>query len=314
MDEKWLVSAIITTHNRRDLLERAVNSVLIQTYKNLELIVIDDNSNDDTEGYCKKLIESNNSVTYIKISADETRGGNYARNKGIIAAKGELVAFLDDDDEWIPEKTEKQIKYLAMHPEVKAVSCNVKYIYDFKIGMYIDYSPLLYNKQKNDFFITSWLNTTSTIMVEKHSIVDIGLFDESIPALQECEMSYRLCLKYQVSLLNEALVNYYIFSSSGGQITSSLEKNDRAIEIIEKKFASELCKLTDEQKQRRQVVITQNRALRCLKSNKRQEYRQIVKPILKDLTKWNHCEYYLSFFMKYERIIAIKCSIKKWRS
>lgn len=88
-----LVTAIITTHNRLELLKRAIESVYAQTYKCIELIVVDEASMDGTGDYCKKL-----PLQYIFIPKAESRGGNYARNLGIKAAKGEYVAFLDEDD------------------------------------------------------------------------------------------------------------------------------------------------------------------------------------------------------------------------
>lgn len=95
-----LVSAIITTHNRLSLLKRAVESALSQTYKNIEVIVVDDASTDGTPEYCNEL-----PLRYIYIPKEESRGGNHARNLGILAAKGEYVAFLDDDDYWLPRKS-----------------------------------------------------------------------------------------------------------------------------------------------------------------------------------------------------------------
>ena len=79
------VSAIITTKNRCALLKRAVESVLLQTYKNIECIVVDDASTDETEDYCNSL----GNVVYVRIPADESRGGNYARNQGVKKAVGE---------------------------------------------------------------------------------------------------------------------------------------------------------------------------------------------------------------------------------
>ena len=88
------VSAIITTHNRLELLKRAINSVKTQTYPNIECIIVSDNSSDGTDEYCSSLDD----VIFISIPSKESRGGNYARNLGIKKSKGEYVAFLDDDD------------------------------------------------------------------------------------------------------------------------------------------------------------------------------------------------------------------------
>ncbi len=113
---KELVSAIITTHNRIDLLPRAIKSVQEQTYPSIELIVVDDASSDGTNEYCHKQ-----SLQYMHIPKEESKGGNHARNLGVLAAKGEYIAFLDDDDYWLPTKIEKQMDL------IKAKDCELVY-------------------------------------------------------------------------------------------------------------------------------------------------------------------------------------------
>lgn len=140
IDNKPLVSAIITTHNRIDLLKRAVKSVYEQTYPNIELIVVDDNSTDGTQTWC----ESQN-FHYIRIPSGESKGGNYARNLGIKASKGEYVAFLDDDDYWLPEKTEKQM-WLMMEKGDCVVYC-------FRIYEIIRKNEIILQSEEKQLFL-----------------------------------------------------------------------------------------------------------------------------------------------------------------
>lgn len=133
------VSAIITTHNRKVLLKRSIESVFSQTYPNIELIVVDDASTDGTDDYCKVL-----SLRYIYISKQESKGGNYARNLGIKAATGEYVAFLDDDDYWLPSKIEKQVTLLE-NSDCELVYCGRRLEIISKDN--IKYVDLLPNKQ-----------------------------------------------------------------------------------------------------------------------------------------------------------------------
>ena len=93
-----MVSAIVTTHNRRKLVKKAIDSVLSQTYKQIECIVVDDAGTDDTSVFLKEYIEKG-LIQYIYIPREKSKGGNHARNQGIKASKGEYIAFLDDDDE-----------------------------------------------------------------------------------------------------------------------------------------------------------------------------------------------------------------------
>ena len=111
-----LVTAVITTHKRTpELVERALKSILAQTYENIEVFVIDDSPEEyELRSAVKNMIESyaEKNVTYI--AHDKCMGACAARNTGLEAAKGEFIGFLDDDDEWLPTKLEKQ-KVLIYH-------------------------------------------------------------------------------------------------------------------------------------------------------------------------------------------------------
>ena len=104
------ISVIIPTHNRADLLPRAVRSVQNQTRAVDEIIIVSDGSTDNTEETVNALAEQDERIHLIAYHPG--RNGNYARNRGIEAATGEFIAFLDDDDEWLPRKTELQMERL----------------------------------------------------------------------------------------------------------------------------------------------------------------------------------------------------------
>ena len=111
------VSAVITTHNRCELLLKAIESVKNQTYKNIEIIVVDDASSDSTLDKCRIL----DGIKYIRINT--SKGGNYARNVGIKNSSGHYIAFLDDDDEWYPTKIEKQLGLFDKHKNKLFQTC-----------------------------------------------------------------------------------------------------------------------------------------------------------------------------------------------
>src|SRR5690625_1857772 len=112
MNKQPLVSVIIPTYKRPRMLTRALKSVLMQTYKNIEVIIVDDN--DENSEYRKQTInfmkeyKSNPIIKYIKHK--KNKGGSEARNTGIYKATGKYISFLDDDDEYMPTKIEKQVK------------------------------------------------------------------------------------------------------------------------------------------------------------------------------------------------------------
>ena len=125
MKIKPLVSVILPTHNRAHLLPRSINSVLNQTYRNLELIIIDDASKDETKLLLENLIQKDDRIKYIKNK--HNLGAPLSRNKGIKLAKGRYIAFQDSDDEWLPTKIEKQINVFMSNKDVDAVYCGITY-------------------------------------------------------------------------------------------------------------------------------------------------------------------------------------------
>lgn len=110
-----LVSCIIPTKNRPRLVEQAVQSVLSQSYRNIEIIVIDDSTNNET----RERMRSRRGIRYLK--NEKSRGASYSRNIGLREARGDVIAFLDDDDLWRPKKIEMQLALLETYP---IVSCN----------------------------------------------------------------------------------------------------------------------------------------------------------------------------------------------
>src|SRR5690348_13147078 len=106
------VSVIIPTHNRSDFLRNAITSVLNQTYQDFEIIVVDDGSTDNTSEVVANF--SDERITFIR--HDTNKGGSAARNTGILASKCDYIAFLDDDDEWLPDKLRKQMEILVASP------------------------------------------------------------------------------------------------------------------------------------------------------------------------------------------------------
>lgn len=110
-------SVIIPTYNRAHVIARSINSILQQTYQEFEIIVIDDGGNDDTEEILKKIGDTR--ISYYRTETNHGAAG--ARNEGVRLAKYDIIAFQDSDDEWHSQKLEKQMKYLAKHPEYNMV-------------------------------------------------------------------------------------------------------------------------------------------------------------------------------------------------
>ncbi|MBQ0028902.1 MAG: glycosyltransferase family 2 protein [Bacteroidales bacterium] len=235
-----LVSAVITTHNRVDLLKRAIASVLNQTYSNVECVVVDDASTDDTNVYCESL-----PINYIRISPDERRGGNYARNKGILAAKGEYVAFLDDDDYWHTNKIEEQMN-LVREKNAKVVYCGERLEFVDSDGVRCeDLLPVKWmNGDISRKILYNICTTTSCLLVEKKLLEDIGLFDESISFWQEYELSIRLAQKVEFYSVNSPLITYRINKRDPLRLTNKFFKWKDSVRMIKEKHNNLFSTLT----------------------------------------------------------------------
>ena len=232
--ENQLVSAVITTHNRKDLLKRAIDSVLAQTYPNMELIVVSDASTDGTDEMCSRR----NDLKYISIPKAESRGGNYARNLGINAAKGEYVAFLDDDDTWFPTKIEKQVKLI----EEKKCEC----VYCLRLMQRINNGTVqgqtlegLTYKCEGDLskkIFRHSFTSTSCLLVTNKILKRVGGFDENLNKLQEYELLIRISQMSSIYYCHkEPLVFYNIDDSDGSRISNDPMRLPIAKDYIESK-------------------------------------------------------------------------------
>lgn len=199
------VSVIIPTYNRAHLVGRAIQSVLNQTYQDFEIIVIDDGSTDNTEDIIREFQKTDKRIKYIK--HEKNKGGSAARNTGIKAARGEYIAFQDSDDEWLPEKLEKQMRVFEnAHPEVGVVYTGFLRIENDKEN-YIPSSWVI-KKEGNihNELLKGNFVTTQSIVARKECFEKAGIFDESLPRLQDWELVIRLSKCYNFKCIDEPLL------------------------------------------------------------------------------------------------------------
>lgn len=201
------VSVIIPTFNRSQLISESIDSVFSQTYKNFEIIIIDDGSTDNT----KKVIEY-----YIKTYGDKIRyfyqdnqGAASARNKGLDVARGEYIAFLDTDDIWLPKKLEKQVNILDECKEISLVYSNVIIINDHNkvINSGLCKRNFLSGKVYEKTLL--WrvgCGSPPTWLVRKKCFDEIGKFDPDFVMAHDRDMIIRLSKEYQMYGIKEPLV------------------------------------------------------------------------------------------------------------
>jgi glycosyltransferase involved in cell wall biosynthesis len=193
-----LVSVVIPTYNGSKTIERAINSVLNQTYEKIEVIVVDDCSKDNTAEVVRSIRDDR-----VKLLIhEENRNGSAARNTGIREARGKYVAFLDDDDEWLEEKIEKQVKYLQSKDskEWKAVTTsNFSKEGVANIRREGDIREDILNMRSS-------FAMGSSLLIEKKAIEEVGYFDEKYNRHQDQEFVLRYLRLYKLAVLNEPLL------------------------------------------------------------------------------------------------------------
>jgi len=256
------VSAIITTHNRADLLKRAIESVFNQTYELIECIVVDDNSTDNTREICGQF-----PIRYIYIPKEDSHGGNYARNIGIKASTGDYCAFLDDDDYWLPTKLEKQMALMEQH-DCEFVHClRRKEIITPEGIVYQDtlMNPNLWGDMHKKI-LQNICTTTSNILVSRKALIEVGLFDENLGFWQEYELTIRLAQRKPFYLVDEPLTVYRVDTHDTKRLTNKYYEWKRAVNYIHKKHANLYSQLNFIEKYRMRNLVWRDAVMRCKSS------------------------------------------------
>jgi glycosyltransferase involved in cell wall biosynthesis len=183
------VSVIIPTRNRADLVGRAIASVLRQTIPDLELIVVDDRSRDNTA----EVVTAIDDPRLHLVRLPKNGGVSHARNAGIARARGEWVGFLDDDDEWLPELLQKELARLARSPEASAVYClRACVLPDGKIKPSPLKPPLPEGDVSASILVNGQTISPSAYVVRRSALLEVGGFDESFVATEDRDLWLRL--------------------------------------------------------------------------------------------------------------------------
>ncbi|OJA06010.1 hypothetical protein QHL1GM_11785 [Halomonas sp. QHL1] len=199
------VSVIIPVYNRAHLLHRALDSVVAQTFKDIEILVIDDCSRDDPYSVIKEYNDFR--IKYIR--QKENRGVAEARNRGLREAQASFVAFLDDDDEWYPEKIAKQVAlFQKSSSDIGVVYTGVETICDGEIKdlFLASYRGNIYPHM----LVKNLLHAgASSAMIRKNIIRSVGFFDETLPAVEDYDYWLRISRFYSFDFIEEPLVRYH---------------------------------------------------------------------------------------------------------
>jgi len=200
------VSVIVTTHNRAHLLGRAVKSVLYQSYTGFELVIVDDASSDNTE----EIVRGFDDKRIVYIRHGEEMGGPAARNTGIRSARGEYVAFLDDDDEWLPEKLERQVEKMESSPaDVGLIYTGFVLVDDLKKKRERMVYPVYRGDLRGQLLRGSTIGSVSKVLVRKKCFEKAGFFDENLKSCQDWDMWKRISDHYTMDFVREPLTRIH---------------------------------------------------------------------------------------------------------
>lgn len=209
MNEKPLVSAIVTTHNRLELLPRALDSVAVQSYPNVELVVVDDGSEEDVAPIVAHYKEI---LSVIFIRNREPKGACRARNKGIEAASGVFIAGLDDDDAWTEHRLEKLIE--AYSDSYAFVTSDVHMMYKNRTSVWRKPAEITLD----DLLYSNYVGNQG--LIKKERLLAVDGFDESLTAAQDYDLWIRLAERFgTIKNVQEPLQNIHL-EHSGQRISN----------------------------------------------------------------------------------------------
>lgn len=201
------VSVIIPTYNREKVIERSVRSVLNQTYKNIEVIIVDDGSKDNTEEIINSINDER--IIYYK---QKNGGASKARNTGVKLSTSDYIAFHDSDDSWREDKLEKQMNYMMEHPEFSMVYCDylMHKVDGTTYAVPNDFNVI--GQLEGDMFLTLLVNNTigtPTMLLKKELFEEFEGFDDSLNCLEDWDFALRFSEYYYIGYVNEVLMDAY---------------------------------------------------------------------------------------------------------
>ncbi len=229
MEENPVVSVVIPTYKRPKKLNRALESVINQTYQNLEIIVV----NDDPDTNIDNIIDLKDD-RIVTINHDKNKGAPAARNNGIRKSKGDFIAFLDDDDEWLPSKLDNQIdKLRGLKSDYKVIYSGYKKISKRKTRRKTPNKEgdIFLNLLKQNFI------PLPTALIRKNVFNKIGLFDEKLKSGQDWDLWLRISKKYKFSYVSD--VSTVIYLSHSDRISINPERKIKGWKRILDKYKTD---------------------------------------------------------------------------
>lgn len=223
MNHQKFVSVVIATFmgKTKGYLAETIQSVLSQTFSNLELIIIDDGSTDGTYEFIKEQFDDNRIVcTHI-----QNCGVSQARNIGIMQSKGDFVCILDDDDVWTPKKLEIQLARFQSDDELGMIYCAIE-----RIDSDGNYISMQYHESSNDFYqkmlSANLVDATSGVIIKKDVLNQVGLFANIVQGYEDYELWVRIAKDFKIGSIKEPLVKYRVHPQN---ISQNMQKSSQSL-------------------------------------------------------------------------------------
>ena len=237
------ISVVIPTYNRIALVERAIDSVLMQSIKPFDIIVVDDGSDDGTSEMIKKKYRS------INLVQQQNSGVSAARNNGIKHAKGDWISLLDSDDEWTEKKLENQVNRLIKNPDYHFCHTNEIWI---RNGVRVNQKKR--HQKYGGYIFDKCLDicriSPSSTLFKKNILEHVGWFDTQLPVCEDYDLWLRITADYKILFVDEPLIIKY-----GGH-TDQLSQSVEGIELFRIKSLENLLANTELSPQKRNLAIT----------------------------------------------------------
>jgi glycosyltransferase involved in cell wall biosynthesis len=205
MSQTPLVSVVIPAYNEADTVPDAIRSALAQSVTDLEVIVIDDGSEDDTAEAARSIADPR-----ITVLTQHNQGVCVARNAGIAAARGTYVAFLDADDIWLPRKLERQLDYLDHHPDVTAVQAGVMFVDGDRNVLHVEPCRTSADPLMDTLMFKNLPAFPTTVMIRRDKLEQIGGFDTSLVILEDWNMAIEASRHCRLASIEEPLALYRV--------------------------------------------------------------------------------------------------------
>ncbi|MCK5294944.1 MAG: glycosyltransferase family 2 protein [Arcobacteraceae bacterium] len=240
------ISVIIPSYNRAEFLPKTIESILNQTVKVNEIIVVDDGSTDNTQEVIKEYD--------IKYIYQENSGVSSARNAGIKSAVNDWITFLDSDDIWETTKIEKQIEFYKNNKTIKFSYTDELWKFNNKIIKQNKNQQKLQNSTFVDNISLCKIGT-STVFIHKYILDEVGLFDEKLIACEDYDLWLRILRKYKVGYIDEKLITK--IAGHKGQLSFETKAQDyyRILALLKHKNSEYKDKVLEEIKKKKEILL-----------------------------------------------------------